>query len=141
MKKMQWMLAVILLYGSSMTIHARTVSNTTFPTATVAINQTDNVDKEKLGVINGQVIDQDGKPVVGAIVKLDGTDTQVTTDKKGFFAFKKVPVGSSITVYYVNTNKVRTKISGTIGNVKVTLKPIEEAAPGELNISTEKKKK
>ncbi|HYO46181.1 MAG TPA: TonB-dependent receptor [Gemmatimonadota bacterium] len=46
------------------------------------------------GTIAGRVTAEDGEPIVGATVRLEGTDLRMLTDRQGEFVLREVPPGS-----------------------------------------------
>jgi hypothetical protein len=76
--------------------------------------------------IEGTAVGQDGKPLIGAIVKIERTDVkgnyQVKTDKKGKWFHAGLPLGGSFTIHlFVNDKEadvvqgIKTKMDGTSG--------------------------
>lgn len=51
-------------------------------------------DNQPTGILSGQVVDSQGKPVVDAIVQLDGVEQKWTSSEDGYFAFLKVAPGN-----------------------------------------------
>lgn len=53
------------------------------------------------GFIRGVLVDslRGGAPIAGAILTLDGTSYEVETDRRGRFAFPRLPAGSYLVVY------------------------------------------
>ena len=58
------------------------------------------VDNSQMIVVTGQVVDENGEPVIGASVMLKGTSQGVATDIDGKYTIK-VPRGSTLRVLYV----------------------------------------
>lgn len=56
---------------------------------------------QQTAACTGTVLDTEGEPLVGATVKVDGTDKATTTDVDGKFSISGVPAGSKITVTYL----------------------------------------
>lgn len=75
--------------------------------------------------ISGVVISaEDGQPVIGATVKVDGTNIAAVTDVDGKFAFS-VPAGRTmLTINYIGMQTLKIKGSA---NMKITMKPEENA--------------
>ena len=67
--------------------------------------------------VTGSVVDENGDPVVGAAVRVDGTKTGTVTDVNGRFSIA-APANSKLTVSYLGM-KDQTVKAGQ--NVKVTL--------------------
>lgn len=61
--------------------------------------------------IKGTVIDETGEPLIGATIKVAGTQTATLTDIDGKFTIN-APQGSTIEVSYVSYESARVKISG-----------------------------
>ena len=53
-------------------------------------------------VVTGQVLDENGDPVIGATVSVKGTHVTAVTDFDGRFSIR-APQGSTLTVSYVAT--------------------------------------
>ncbi|MCM1109660.1 MAG: TonB-dependent receptor [Clostridium sp.] len=49
----------------------------------------------------GTVVDSDGEPLIGATVRVDGTQNGAATNIDGVFSLKSVKIGSKLTVSYV----------------------------------------
>jgi len=76
--------------------------------------------------IEGTAVGQDGKPLVGAMVKIERTDVkgnyQVKTDKKGKWFHAGLPLGASFTIHLLVGDRevdavqgIKTKMDGTSG--------------------------
>lgn len=61
------------------------------------------------GAISGTVVDEQGEPLIGAVVQVPGTSTAVTTDLDGKFSIS-VPAGKSIKVSYVGFDPMTAKV-------------------------------
>lgn len=73
--------------------------------------------------VTGKVVSsEDGEPVIGASVKVDGTKTGTVTDVDGTFSVN-VPAGSKLTVSYLG---MTTKTVTAKNNMKITLDPDNE---------------
>lgn len=82
--------------------------------ASYAVTQNQN------GTVKGKVIDQNGEPVIGATVKVDGQDKGAVTDLDGNFTINGVKSGH-LTVTYIGYHT--TTVNFTAGSpVTVTLK-------------------
>ena len=68
------------------------------------------------GEIFGRVIDEEGRPVEGALVRLFGTPLRATTDREGRFAFEGVPV---LSPRYILIADKEGFIEGQIGRIGV----------------------
>ena len=64
-------------------------------------NTDDGIDDDiKTGTVNGYLVDESGIPIAGAKLVLHPDSITTTTDSKGYFEFKDVPVGN-YKLYYV----------------------------------------
>ncbi len=92
------------------------------------------------GQVSGQVTSsEDGQPVVGASVKIAGTNTGAVTDINGNFTLN-VPKNAKLEVSYIGMLPQSVKASG---NMKVVLSPdphdLDEVVVTAMGISREKK--
>jgi len=71
-------------------------------------------------VVKGNVTDENGEPMVGASVRVKGTNTGATTDANGNFTLN-VKQGASLQVSYIGYNS--TTISATGENLSISLVP------------------
>jgi TonB-linked SusC/RagA family outer membrane protein len=87
-------------------------------------------EKAKLNMINGRVVDEQGRPLVGATVKIKGSDKTTTTNLDGAFSFSAVESDDVLQISYVGyqvqeltaTNNVVVKLrmaAGDLGDVSV----------------------
>ena len=67
--------------------------------------------------VSGTVIDENGDPIVGAAVRVDGTKTGAVTDIDGHFSIS-APANSKLTVSYLGMKEQTVKAGQ---NIKVTL--------------------
>ena len=67
--------------------------------------------------VSGTVVDNNGDPVVGAAVRVDGTKTGTVTDVNGHFSIA-APANSKLTVSYLGMKEQTVKAGQ---NIKVTL--------------------
>lgn len=67
------------------------------PSEKAPFNKVEQANEKTVG---GQVLDENGEPVIGATVTVKGTKTAVVTDIDGKFSFK-VPAGSTLVVTYL----------------------------------------
>src|ERR1700693_2919899 len=90
--------------------------------------------------LEGTAVGKDGKPLVGAMVKIERTDVkgtyQVKTDKKGKWFHAGLPLGGSFTISLLVDGKVadavqgiKTKMDGTSG-IALQERAASAAAPG-----------
>ena len=56
---------------------------------------------QQSGIVKGQVVDKSGEPVIGATVKVNGSNTGTVTDFDGKFELKNVPAGGALTISYI----------------------------------------
>lgn len=53
------------------------------------------------GACTGTVTDQDGEPLIGATVKVEGTSLVAATDIDGKFSFSGITPGAKVTVSFI----------------------------------------
>ncbi len=92
------------------------------------------------GQVSGQVTSsEDGQPVVGASVRIAGTNTGAVTDINGNFTLN-VPKDAKLEVSYIGMIPKKVKAAG---NMKVELQPdphdLDEVVVTAMGISREKK--
>jgi TonB-linked SusC/RagA family outer membrane protein len=63
-------------------------------------------------VCKGVVVDNEGEPIIGASIRVDGTKISVATDVNGNFSLPGVKVGSTITVSYIGCKTQSVKWNG-----------------------------
>ncbi len=80
------------------------------------------------GTCTGTVVDEEGEPLIGASVRVDGTTNGAVTNIDGEFNLKNVKVGSKITVNYVGFKAVTVVWNG---------QPIEIVLKGDSNVLDE----
>lgn len=71
--------------------------------------------------LTGTVVDQQGMPVIGAAVIVEGTTRGTSTDTDGKFMLGGVKDGDRITVSYIGYVTRQIAVAGGITNLKVTL--------------------
>ena len=90
--------------------------------------------------VSGQVLDENGDPIIGATVKVKGTNVATVTDLDGNFTFK-VPAGSTLVVSYLGYSPKEVAASGN--GIKVQLaqdsKTLNEVVVTALGIKKEAK--
>ena len=90
--------------------------------------------------VSGQVLDENGEPIIGATVKVKGTNVATVTDLDGNFTFK-VPAGSTLVVSYLGYTPKEVAASGN--GIKVQLaqdsKTLNEVVVTALGIKKEAK--
>ena len=62
------------------------------------------------GTLTGTVVDDQGEPLIGAVVQVVGTSKAVTTDIDGHFTIS-APAGKTLKVSYVGYDPASMKIS------------------------------
>jgi len=63
----------------------------------------------KIRVVKGKVVNQEGKPMGGTTVIINGTNTGVITDKEGNFKIKNIPKGGELVFSFVGYQTVTVK--------------------------------
>lgn len=58
--------------------------------------------------VKGTVVDQDGQPLIGASIKVEGSQVGVTTDFDGAFSLQ-CPMGSTLEIAYIGYNPIKVK--------------------------------
>ncbi|MCH5232923.1 MAG: TonB-dependent receptor [Muribaculaceae bacterium] len=91
------LLACVLLTGGAYSLDAQQVATT---------------NRQQTGTCTGKVFDPDGEPVVGATVRVEGTNNATVSDMDGAFALNNVQRGATITVSYVGYTSVPQKFNG-----------------------------
>ncbi|MDH7463173.1 TonB-dependent receptor [Chitinophagaceae bacterium 26-R-25] len=74
--------------------------------------------------ITGTVLDENGKPLAGASVKLKGTDKGTSTDKNGSFSMVVANDLNNLVISYVGYETVELPVSKS-GDMRIVLKPAE----------------
>ena len=69
--------------------------------------------------VSGNVTDQNGEPLIGATVKVKGTDTGAITDAKGNFSLN-TPDQSTVIISYIGYTPMEVKV-GSQSNLKIRL--------------------
>jgi TonB-linked SusC/RagA family outer membrane protein len=69
------------------------------------------------GVCRGQVLDENGEPLIGASVKVVGSKLGVSTDIDGYFTLGSIKVGSTIEISYIGFHSQRLRWDGHTMNV------------------------
>lgn len=90
--------------------------------STEATGSSYSVQQANVKQVSGQVLDENGEPIIGATVTLKGTKTAVPTDVDGNFSLK-APAGSKLVITYLGYSTVEVN-SGE--GIKVTMKPDTE---------------
>lgn len=90
--------------------------------------------------VSGQVVDENGEPVIGATVVVKGTNIATVTDIDGKFTFK-VPTGSTLVISYVGY--ANAEVAATSTDMKIALaqdeKTLDEVVVTALGIKRSEK--
>ena len=91
---------------------------TSFPLPTMATPAVQDV--QQSGIVKGHVVDKNGEPIIGATVKVNGSQLGAVTDFDGNFELKNAPAGGVLTISYIGykTQEVAYKAGQ---NVNVTI--------------------
>ena len=73
--------------------------------STEATGSSYSVQQANVKQVSGQVLDENGEPIIGATVTLKGTKTAVPTDVDGNFSLK-APAGSKLVITYLGYSTV-----------------------------------
>lgn len=71
--------------------------------------------------VRGRVVDENGKPLVGALVVIKGTDRKTLTDADGNFAFRNVEDSAVVIISHVGYEHRGLAAKVDLGNVAMTL--------------------
>ena len=90
--------------------------------------------------VGGQVLDENGEPVIGATVTVKGTKTAVVTDVDGKFSLK-VPAGSTLVITYLGYADKVVAATGTDMTINIAQdeKTLEEVVVTALGIKRSEK--
>ncbi|NCB27596.1 MAG: hypothetical protein EOM62_19405, partial [Bacteroidia bacterium] len=91
---------------------------TTMAVASVAYGSNGQQQQKEMKV-TGRVTDQDGNPVIGATVRVEGASTGVITDMEGNYSISIMP-GAKLSYSYIGYKTVMKTVS-VAGNISVTL--------------------
>ena len=107
------------------------------PSEKAPFNKVEQVNEKTVG---GQVLDENGEPVIGATVTVKGTKTAVVTDIDGKFSFK-VPAGSTLVVTYLGyaDKEVAATGTGMTINMAQDEKTLDEVVVTALGIKRSEK--
>ncbi|WP_316820671.1 SusC/RagA family TonB-linked outer membrane protein [Pedobacter gandavensis] len=83
--------------------------------------------------VNGRVVDENSKPLVGAVVKIKGAKTVTLTDNNGVFALKKVNENAIVIISFLGYESQEFKAVANIGTVKLV---VSTGKLQEVDIST-----
>lgn len=67
--------------------------------------------------VSGRVVDEDGNPLVGAAVRINGMTREAGTDSDGRFTLSDVPNGSFITVSFIGYEPRELLVSENLANI------------------------
>lgn len=98
-------------------------------------------DREAVGGIEGTVTDEEGHPLNGVLVELDGTGSSAVTDEAGHFSFRRVPAGRytlrfRVLGHAVRTDRVRVEPGGRV-RLDVALR-LEAVAVAPIDVMLER---
>ena len=89
--------------------------------------------------VKGKVIDDQGNPIVGAVVSIKGLNLRATTDSNGFFVLNSVPSGTQkLIINAQNFAPVEINIDGKNGDV-LDLASSSSNSSSSINISLERR--
>lgn len=83
--------------------------------------------------VEGRIVDEDGKILSGATVKVKGTNRSTSTDNKGIFNLKNIDENAVLQIIYIGYVTQEIKVSPNLGDIKMEL---SVADLNELTIST-----
>jgi len=69
--------------------------------------------------ISGKIVGEDGRPLAGASVKVNGKNQVSTTDGNGVFTLKNVDENATITISYIGYISKQLKASGNVGTIQM----------------------
>ena len=75
--------------------------------------------QQNASVCTGVVVDEEGEPLTGATIRVDGTNIATAADIDGNFSLSNVKPGATLTISYVGMSPVQVKWNGT--PLKVTM--------------------
>ena len=82
--------------------------------------------QQQNGVCTGNVVDATGEPVIGAVIRVKGTQTAIATDIDGNFSLKGVKKGATLEISSIGMTTQTVVWNGT--PVKVTLQDVCESS-------------
>lgn len=71
------------------------------------------------GQVKGQVLDEYGEPVVGAVVRVAGSKIATVTDAQGNYSLSGVPAGATLTYSYIGMKSETAKVNGAVMNISL----------------------
>lgn len=89
---------------------------------TVVLQAKTASDKVISGTVNGRVLDEEGEPLIGASVLLDGTATGVATDADGNFSIKINGKNPVLTVSYIGMHTEKVSVHNPDAFMKITMR-------------------
>lgn len=79
--------------------------------------------------VHGRVVNENGDPVIGATVKIKGTDKGTITNNNGEFTLGGIDAGAVLVISAVNIETIETKVNGRVSfMVTVKIKVVESEA-------------
>ena len=75
---------------------------------------------QQTGTATGTVIDKDGETLIGATVRVEGTNIATATDIDGNFTLSNVPMGAKLSVSYVGYNPITVTWRGEPLTIEMT---------------------
>lgn len=89
---------------------------------TVVLQEKTASDKVLSGTVNGRVLDEEGEPLIGASVLLDGTATGVATDADGNFTIRINGKNPVLTVSYIGMHTEKVSVHNPDAFLKITMR-------------------
>ena len=87
-------------------------------------------------VVRGMVIDsEDNKPLVGALILIDGTTKETVTDVDGQFALK-VPSDTSLVISYIGYKKQKVRVNSLLSSDNNVIMLEKDAMTGLVEVVT-----
>lgn len=98
------------------------------PSYIVAQKKVDNnvantIEKISEKTVQGSVFDEEGEPLVGATVMIEGTTVGVATDLEGNFSLLSPKKNPTIVITYVGMQPVKMKLDRANSYLKIVMKP------------------
>jgi hypothetical protein len=85
-------------------------------------------DEPGMGTIIGQVTDEDGNPIAGATVTVEGTDITATTNETGWYVLENVPEGDH-TLVITHPDYDTQEMNVTVTEGETETPPTEQLPP------------
>jgi TonB-dependent SusC/RagA subfamily outer membrane receptor len=92
-------------------------------------------------VVSGLVTDAQRKPIIGALILIDGKNTNIVTNNQGFYKVRVRPDADSITIFTLNngiSNTVingRTAINFTLGGPSTSNQNFQNKSENDKNVN------